>query len=326
MGERCERSTYASIKGGCVCFGRGDGGDRIGRAVADARVLGGQASRGKCLRAECRALSVVNQSVSVVPPSVRSPLAGAEVADRRVLRAFSLIEVLLVCAVLAMVISIGVVAVSTARSTGRVVGSLSNLRSNHQVLAVYGNDHRDGVPVLVMPSTNRAEWATGRLHPMQRYFSVSWLWAEVLGTSYLGARPWPMLVSPVVPQRVSRLQSYSLTCVLYADVAFWNQDTRTGPEQWRPLTWTSVVFPSRKALLVDVVQWERAQTGSLRGVEQFRGGLTAAVDGSASGRPASEIKPGYRLGDGPWRGAGSWHQGDSPGAMHTLGGIGGVDW
>jgi len=58
-------------------------------------------------------------------------------------RAFTLIELLVVIAVIAILIAILLPAIAGARRAGQRAVSLSNLRSNHQLLVLYTQDHKD---------------------------------------------------------------------------------------------------------------------------------------------------------------------------------------
>jgi prepilin-type N-terminal cleavage/methylation domain-containing protein len=73
-------------------------------------------------------------------------------------RAFTLIELLVVLAIMALLVGLVLPALGAARETARRAACQANLRSTHQLLHVYANDHDQQVPLGYRGG--RVQWNT----------------------------------------------------------------------------------------------------------------------------------------------------------------------
>jgi hypothetical protein len=125
--------------------------------------------------------------------------------------------------------------------------------------------------------------------------------------------------SPVPPEsRVSPYtgSGYVYPCTFIAVPEYWNRRSRTGPEQWGKTAVHQVLFPSKKALVIDSgVIWLPGQDYSGLWF------LASYVDGSAA--RSSGPGEGYPFGDGVY--PGSIHFDSANLGLHTIDGVRGVD-
>ncbi len=101
--------------------------------------------------------------------------------------------------------------------------------------------------------------------------------------------------------------------------AFWNSQTRTGPEQWRPVTVDSVHFPCKKGVLANFADAATSWANyTLAGSSPDIGW----IDGSAASVRHDELAPPYGPAEGQWGGP------PTPFGrviMHTVDGVRGTD-
>lgn len=218
----------------------------------------------------------------------------------RAARAFSLLDVLVAMAIIAVLGTCLTRALAQARSAARSVATDSTLRQHLTVFQMYLQDHRDTHPWFGKPINGKITLSlpdSGA--PFEIYYFVSsWAWPIPLAGYYGGVWPHP---SQHYPGR-DRTSAYLYSCAMIAEPEFWNERTRRGPSQWRATRAGDVLFPAEKALLVASISAEPYPPWIQHGLSL---GLS---DGSAR----FVAKPSLRLplasGDGPF-----------PGCFHVLG-------
>lgn len=252
----------------------------------------------------------------VAPASVTAPAPGAATLGRP---GFTLIETLVSIALIGVLVSLSLPALAGVRQGARRVVSLSNLRAHAGVFAAYANEYRDCFPYLSDP---RATY-TVRRHPVWGSIRVvyfegmnSWHW-PLLESHYDGNASGKGFEAP--DDRAFPFTTYFYASTLIARPEFWNEYTRTGPEQWTAVRQGDVTFPSAKGVLVrypsepvDPRDW---------GTPRHRKEV-AFADGRASAYLYSELRRGYPQGEGSW--PGSWWRSGVP-VMHTRDGARGRD-
>ncbi|MCC7389784.1 MAG: prepilin-type N-terminal cleavage/methylation domain-containing protein [Phycisphaerales bacterium] len=228
-------------------------------------------------------------------------------------RAFSLIEVLVVVAIVGVLVGLAAPALHHARQQARRAVSLSNMRSHIAVFSEYEQSNSEYYPYFTDPA-GPIDLKYNGLEITCRYFDAHFRWSVALADGYYdGVAPHPSQLAP----RTAHICSYFYSATFLADPEYWRLEQRTGPEQWRAVRAFEVVYPSEKALFTEVVQtipWSRSTL-----VEYVGLGM---VDGSANHWPRSQCTEPVLEGEGPWDGT-ALHHGVF--GMHTVGGVTGRD-
>jgi prepilin-type N-terminal cleavage/methylation domain-containing protein len=214
----------------------------------------------------------------------------------RVARGFTLIETLLVLAVLAMLLAIVFPTLGTIRENARNAVTLQNLRTHVSTFQVYQGTYKDYFPYFTSPDGPVYIEYRGKRYKIQ-YFGAFYRWQIALARDYYdNVAPHPSQRRPGGNQVVS--YQYSATCL--ADPAFWNAETRTGPDQWRAVRGAEVVFPSRKALFTESEPIYPTIYAFYKSPEsKINLGM---MDGSAHGYKLRELTLPHRTGEGDFEG------------------------
>src|SRR5687767_7554729 len=83
-------------------------------------------------------------------------------------RGFTLLELLVVLAIISVLVAILLPALTKAKEQANRTACLSNLRSTHTMLVVYAQDYKDSCPIGYISDTkqyNYAVWQTGKKVP-----------------------------------------------------------------------------------------------------------------------------------------------------------------
>jgi len=185
-------------------------------------------------------------------------------SSHRLRAAFTLIEVLVVMAVVAVVIALAVGAISKARTTAQAGASLANLRTLGQTFEMY--THESGAYPWGLGGWG---WPPGRGGlPWAISFSV-WHTESYWPVFFHDHAPWPenyrawlspgadpqrfekVIAGGVVGFSVSQLSSYSYSNSFVADPSLWRTPYRDGPVRIRATRPDQVAFPGSKVLLYD---------------------------------------------------------------------------
>lgn len=182
----------------------------------------------------------------------------------RLRRAFTLVEVLVVMAVITVVIALTVGAISKARTTAQAGSSLANLRTIGQTFEMYTHD------------SGAYPWGLGGWGWPPGRGGTSWgisfsIWhTESFWPIFLHDHaPWPenyrtwlspgadpqrfeeVIAGRVVGFSVSRLSSYAYSNSFVADPSLWRTPYRDGAARIRATRPDQVAFPGSKVLLYD---------------------------------------------------------------------------
>ncbi|MCC6661559.1 MAG: prepilin-type N-terminal cleavage/methylation domain-containing protein [Phycisphaerales bacterium] len=245
------------------------------------------------------------------PPVPRSSATSAQPG-------FTLIETLLVVVLVALLVGLSMPAFRGVILAARVQKDLANLRGHVQIMEMYAGDFADQFPYTTDP---RATY-TVRRHPLYRPIEIvyfegdnSWHWPLLDG--YYTSAASPSFASTKDPSTL--FTDYCYSSSFLADARFWNESTRTGPEQWRSTHLADVTWPSDKGLLVQfkTLLPPLEEQGGPRHVLNI-----GFVDGSARDVPISRTTRPYPRGEGSWWGS-WWFFGVR--VLHTVDGVRGRD-
>jgi type II secretory pathway pseudopilin PulG len=230
-------------------------------------------------------------------------------------RAFTLIETILVVAMIGILVSLLLPSLGGAKRQATRLGTLSELRQHVGVIATYQNDHREAFPYPNEPT------ATYTVHHHPTFGWLSLLYFEGYDTWH-----WPMIDSYYTTWNASLFSvrpandgfrgiftDYWYPSVFRAHPEFWNPSTRTGPAQWRQTYAADVVFPSAKCLLFNARPIDPPDYDY--GTSRVEIGMT---DGSADAYERKRFASPYPKGEGEWWGAAN---GYGIRLMHTIDGL-----
>ncbi len=227
--------------------------------------------------------------------------------------AFSVIEIIVVVAIMGTLVALVAPALYHARQQARRAISLSKLRSHVMIFSSYAQSYDEYFPYFTNPRKIVELEYRGTKIPC-RYFDSHFRWPVALAADYYNdLAPHPSQLAPTT----THICSYYYSASFFADTRFSRLETRTGPAQWRAVRRSEVVFPSAKALFSEVVEtvpWVRSPLTKIVGL--------GMVDGSAQHRNPAQCAEPVLKGEGPWKGAvfqiGIY-------GMHTVDGVAGRD-
>lgn len=224
-------------------------------------------------------------------------------------RGFTLIELIVVVAVIGIVLSIALPTLGRAREGARVATSMKQSSQLFAAVSVYANDHRGLVP------TPPAKWPG-----LYFSFAVFGDWDSLLHQNgYVDQ----VLYSPYYGRPI--YARYSMSCSLLAQPDYWLESSHFfNPLHLRtPVKLDRVRFPSRKIALHDRAAVEAKYAGLYRGprvIAAFVDGHAAATDDVKGGHTFAEAFFGHyadvlgvyhyddrdRAGQHTWNGVYGW--------------------
>lgn len=236
---------------------------------------------------------------------------------------FTLIEVILVVAIIGVLLAMLLPGLGRARAAAREVASAANLRSHCQTVNAYLGDWDDSFPWFTDPNATYTIFRfEGRVLKL-RYFDAHAFWNLALAPAYYqGNFLHPSFMAP------GRDRSYVMTDYLYscnflAGSDFWEAERRVGPAQWRRVRSAEVEFPGQKGVFyapnLGETVWDNGTPTVAAGERQGVG----RVDGSAEFKSIGEYPAGYPTGEGHW--PGSFHTSSAGPILHTISGSRGID-
>ena len=230
---------------------------------------------------------------------------------------FTLIELILVIALIGILVSLLLPALGSARERANRLDAVADLRSHMQVLSLYSMDYDDMWPFLTDP---KATYTIFR-HPRRDgpghvlFFQVTQIWHWPLLGSYLPDDGTDMFEAAGDTNLGNGyISSYNYASSMYARPDFWSLRTRTGPEQWQPTRVSETLFPSSKGAMYSVAPW--------KGSFQTRREQLGMCDGSGVEVPYNSLTKPYPKGEGHWWGA--WRKFGKV-VDHTIHGVRGRD-
>lgn len=169
---------------------------------------------------------------------------------------FTLIETLLIVAILALVLALVLPTVSRFREGTRDSRSLSHLRQLHMAATLYGEHHREAFPYFATPGD---PWApirlNGRIYDPPNYFrTLSFNWPTLIRDYHDDPRSLlrPDLASEYDPDTGIIATRFWLTHTAFARPEYWNDDnTPDDLRLYASTRWSDIAFPSQKGLFLD---------------------------------------------------------------------------
>lgn len=208
-------------------------------------------------------------------------------------RAFTLLELLIVIAIVAVVVSLLVPALQHARAGAQDIQSLANLRTHAQTVSTYVIDSDDVFPYLTDPEATGTVLRGGGQSVVVPFFFLYASWNVGLGDEYYDGRisggpftvPW---VVPVLPYT-----HYWYGDSFISRPEYWNYSTRLADgSQLRPTRASEVTYPSMKGLIYEM-GWN-SQATPYRG--QGSNVRFSCVDGSAAAHRPQDLRTPYAFG------------------------------
>ncbi len=239
-------------------------------------------------------------------------------------RGFTIVELLVVIAVVALLLAIVLPLLAGARRKARETKAIANMQSHAQVVGVYLAEFTDRFPCVTDPSKDISELPIGEHGTLDvPYFLASQAWNLALGPRYYSGADDQSFYSPFATDRSYGFSSYMLACTLLADPAYWNRATRTGRSQFRGTKASEVAFPTKKSVLVAELSvagsWVRTDDDPESGVFRALG----FADGHTARATLVGITEQYYNGDGV--GDFSAHNWPFAPGLHGLDGVRGLD-
>lgn len=264
------------------------------------------------------------ERVSVPPTADESGLKVK--LDHHRARAFTLIELILCVALVAILITLLSPSVSGMRRYARQQVSLSNIRSHTQIMIAYVGDYKDTWPYLTSPD---ATWSivrslSSRAARRVKYFGLYNVWHYGLADGYYnGNTKHVSFQQPYWTGEIAaadyRQTTYWYPCAFVAHSDFWNPSSRVLPErpQLQRTLLTDVSWPASKSLVVGLA--------TAAGSTMFGDRELGFVDGHAELIPSSAVRRGYVDNEGR-DSVYTDHGGLSmPPGLHTIDGVRGRD-
>jgi type II secretory pathway pseudopilin PulG len=249
-------------------------------------------------------------------------------APRFVQHAFTMLEMVIIIALIALLIALVVPSLSGARHRAKETRALSDLRQHATIFTIYTGEWNDRFPTFADPRATQTVLRTNHGTVAFPYFASHNFWPFALSASYYqDASPSSDLFISPFAESSSYFRHYIYSCAFIARPEYWDLSTRRGRDQLGPTTLSQVRFPASKGLL-SVEPWVH---GANEGVPVdapeigSRRSLVVSVAGSARAVRIGELGPVVRSGDGTDRSLGGHSIGWLPTAAHTQHGVDGRD-
>lgn len=249
------------------------------------------------------------------------PPATPRVPDRSGARphaGFTIIELLILIAMIALVVSLTLPSLARVRVEAQQVKSLANLRTHAMTHSAYAGENEDSLLYVSDPLATSTILRGGGFTEAIPYFGLFATWSIALSDSYYGGSaihesfgvPWKPLNPPFT--------NYLYGDCFIARPEYWNAYTRrTDTTQLRRTLLSEIQFPSAKGLIFER-GWVVGNQGAF---EISRDSRIALTDGSARELWYGEFLPAYFRGSPLSNGGWGW---GIP-VMHTVDGVHGRD-
>lgn len=254
-------------------------------------------------------------------PARPTPSLLRTTSPRRNPTAFSILELLIVIAIIALVVSLTIPSLARVREKAQQIKSMANLRSHSAVLSSYAGDWQDSLPHVSDPLATATILRGGGVTVSIPYFKLFNTWNVALADQYYSGDALPDAMNVPWKQPYPPTTFYYYGDCFIARPDYWNYSTRrSDTTQLRRTLLAEVAFPAAKGLVFEQ-GWLIGPTGLL---EISRDARLSLVDGSARDNRYDQFLPPYV--------SGSSRPGGPPGGydwgiptMHTIDGVLGRD-
>ncbi len=242
-------------------------------------------------------------------------------------RAFTLIEVVVTIAIIALLAVLLMPVLKLARSSAQRAGDLSNLRSHVAVFTQYAGDFADQWPYFTDPQATYSVIRNEhyRISFEMYHFLSSIFWNIALADAYYDGEFRSRHFVPAASWSIGFTSPFEYSCSFIARPEYWNRSTRlVGAGQWGSTRIDQVLVPEKKVLILETLN----AVGDAGQVESVWAGrnrpAVGMTDGSASMERHERFFAGYFRGDGvDNRDQGHLYQEAPP--LHTIDGVRGRD-
>lgn len=235
-------------------------------------------------------------------------------------RGFTLIETIMVIAIIGLLLALTVPQLGLVRRMAQRTQSLSNLRTHVHVFTTYTTDHDGTFPFFMHPNAPQTIIRGGGFAlpvPVEHFFFASYTHWPVALAPYYEDTAFHQSCFPPASLTTGGGQPYLYSNNFVATPDYWRREMRlAGTSQLRPIHQHQVRHPANKGLMLDPasfgfyddsVNWP-PRTGSPI--------LVGVVDGSARSVGRNSLTPWYHPAEE--------HTLDWP-IVHTVGGVEAVD-
>lgn len=245
-------------------------------------------------------------------------------ATRQRTPAFTLIEVLVSIAIIAILLSLAIPALSSAKTSANSMLCLTRLRSAHQAQMLYANTYEGVWPNGFSPRTTLGVWVVGCTQWESNYtMDQAWMWSFMLHDAGIvnqekGAFDVEGISCPVIWKEQSERQletnawfaarqSYAYSAGLFTDPALWDPafpQRRANPDKFRKtISVSRVAFPGNKVSLFEFADHHKSRLliGGSTGVSVnagFADGHADHVNADDATEPLSYTWPTPQFGPG----------------------------
>lgn len=231
--------------------------------------------------------------------------------------AFTLLETLVVVAIVATLIAILLPALSHIRDASRDTSDLADLRSQGMALAAFSADHDDEFLSGSDPNNDKHTFGGGSQSVVaERYFDFFFYWPlEIVAEGYIDVLNNNEVFISAVDSNGSVLGDYRYPCTMIAAPDFYSDRRLPGRTQWRPTKQGEVLFPAAKALVARAspTRWD---------CPECEDEMAVFVDLSARGVQRRDVARGFVEGDGT---ESSTHLSRGLLFLHAVNGVRGMD-
>lgn len=220
----------------------------------------------------------------------------------RIKKAFSIIELIAVVAILTLLVAIAIPQVHAVRRRALDAASTANMRTHAQVVQTYSSDYRGVAPFLADPEATFTVARGGGLTITYEFFECVELWGVPLVDQYygfgLGSHQWDANIEWSIfsrPGPGGLLYQYSPT--FFSQAPYWNERTRD-LRYLKPVRLSAVRYPASKAVFLELDENRGFPVWLREGFRSNPGWAFAFGDGSVR-RPESGllVEP-FPLGEG----------------------------
>ncbi len=243
-------------------------------------------------------------------------------------RGFSLLETLVVCAMVAILIGMCLPILQRARFSSRESRNLANLRTHTQLFLAYSAAHRDSMPSFMDTKHPLSTFTTssGLIATFPYFFAATYWNIALADELYDGRWNSPVFTTPYAAGDAPTWSQYQWSCDFITDPKYHSPSHRPPPAQLRSVRIDEVLYPSVKVMFS--AQRPFATRFAVSGASPLDAAHVSLSDGRAISVMAKDTTPLSQGGDGhypEWGSMTAEHHGGLYVGTHTPNGVRGRD-